>query len=257
MAELNYEAFAAMYAEQAQAAHFGGMRDVLTAPETVQRLFRIAESLLDDAKKFNLTSITEPAEVIRKHLIDSLIPLALLVENGKVPRRVADIGTGAGFPLLPMAAALAALSPETRLLGVDSTAKKISHVLASANYVGLTNVSAIAGRAEELGAAGNRAFRGKFDLVTARAVASLPVLAELCAPLVEKGGIFAALKSHTEEELASGDAAAELLGLTREAKMDYELPGGDTRCVLFYRKITDTPEKFPRRYAEITKHPLG
>ena len=80
---------------------------------------------------------------------------------------------------------------------------------------------------------------------------------ELCAPLVKKGGVFAALKSHADEEMVHGDAAAPLLGMTKEVKIDYEIPGGDRRCVIFYRKISDTSEKFPRRYAEITKQPLG
>ena len=257
MSELTYETFAALYDEQTRYVDYGSIHDELTDAETVRRLYLIADSLIDDAKKFNLTSITEPAEIIRKHLIDSLIPLALIADTCGLPKTLADIGTGAGFPLLPMAAGLAKISPETRLTGIDSTAKKISHINAAAKYVGLTNVTAIAGRAEEFGMAKKGPYRGKFDLVTARAVANLPVLMELCAPLVKKGGVFAALKSHAEEEMQHGDAAAPLLGLTKEAKIDYELPGGDTRCVTFYRKNGDTPEKFPRRYAEITKQPLG
>ena len=257
MSDLTYETFAALYAEQTQTVDYGSIHDGLTDADTVRRLYHIADSLIDDAKKFNLTSITEPAEIIRKHLIDSLIPLSLIVDHVGVPEKLADIGTGAGFPLLPMAAGLAKIAPSSKLLGIDSTAKKISHINAAAKYVGLTNVSAVAGRAEEFGKAGNREYRGNFDLVTARAVANLPVLMELCAPLVKKGGVFAALKSHADEEMLHGDAAAPLLGMTKEAKIDYEIPGGDTRCVIFYRTISDTPEKFPRRYAEITKQPLG
>ena len=257
MSDLTYETFAALYAEQTQTVDYGSIHDELTDAATVRCLYLIADSLIDDAKKFNLTSITEPAEIIRKHLIDSLIPLSLIVDHVGVPEKLADIGTGAGFPLLPMAAGLAKIAPSSKLLGIDSTAKKISHINAAAKYVGLTNVSAVAGRAEEFGKAGNREYRGNFDLVTARAVANLPVLMELCAPLVRKGGVFAALKSHADEEMLHGDAAAPLLGMTKEAKIDYEIPGGDTRCVIFYRKISDTPEKFPRRYAEITKQPLG
>lgn len=257
MSDLTYETFAALYDEQTRFTDFGSIHDELTAPDTVRRLYLIADLLIDDAKKFNLTSILEPSEIIRKHLIDSLLPLSLTVDHFGIPKKLADVGTGAGFPLLPMAAGLLKISPESKFVGIDSTAKKISHIRRTAEYVGLTNVWAEAGRAEEFGRAGNRAFRGKFDFVSARAVAGLPVLMELCAPLVEKGGIFAAMKSHAEEEIAQGDAAAVQLGMTKEAKMDYEIPGGDTRCVIFYRKITDTPEKFPRRYAEITKQPLG
>ena len=257
MSDLTYETFAALYAEQVQFVDYGSIHDELTDADTVRRLYLIADSLIDDAKKFNLTSIVEPSEIIRKHLIDSLIPLSLIVDNTGIPGKLADIGTGAGFPLLPMAAGLAKIAPESRLTGIDSTAKKISHINAAAAYVGLKNVTAIAGRAEEFGKTGKNTLRGTFDLVTARAVANLPVLMELCAPLVKKGGVFAALKSHADEEMIHGDAAAPLLGLTKEAKIDYEIPGGDQRCVIFYRKISDTPEKFPRRYAEITKQPLG
>ncbi len=257
MSDLTYETFAELYAEQTRFVDFGSIHDELTSSEVTRLLYLIADNLIDDAKKFNLTSIVEPSEVIRKHIIDSLIPLSLIVDTCGVPKTLADIGTGAGFPLLPMAAGLLTVAPTAKLTGIDATAKKISHIQAAAKSIGLTNVTAIAGRAEDFGKAGNRAYRGKFDLVTARAVAGLPVLMELCAPLVKKDGVFAALKSHAEEEMVAGDAAAKLLGMTKEEKIDYELPGGDTRCVIFYRKKTDTPEKYPRRYAEITKQPLG
>lgn len=290
MSDLVYEDFAAMYAELTDfAVDFGTLHDTLTEdPDILRRLYLITDNLIDDAAKFNLTSITEPAEIIRKHLIDSLIPLSLINDNIGLRSSIADVGTGGGFPLLPMAAALATISPDTHLTGIDSTAKKISHIQNAAAYVGLTNVSAVAGRAEELAAPSQKksaggtkgkgtknnaknaksaknvkgvddtpTYRASFDLVTARAVASLPVLLELCAPLLQRDGVFAALRSHADEELPSGDAAAAPLGLKREGKLDYELPGGDVRCVIFYRKISDTPEAFPRRYAEITKHPLG
>lgn len=286
MSDLVYEDFAAMYAELTDSAvDFGTLHDTLTEdPNVLRRLYLITDNLIDDAAKFNLTSITEPAEIIRKHLIDSLIPLSLIVDNVGLHSSIADVGTGGGFPLLPMAAALATVSPDTHLIGIDSTAKKISHILNAAAYVGLSNVSAVAGRAEELAAPSRKktaggtkgkgaknaknaknvkvlddtpTYRAAFDLVTARAVASLPVLLELCAPLLKRDGVFAALRSHADEELPSGDAAAAPLGLKREGKIDYELPGGDVRCVIFYRKISDTPDYLPRRYAEITKHPLG
>ena len=222
---------------------------------TIER-FEAFHAILDEYnQKMDLTAVLDEDERIDRHDLDSAAPLAkgLLVPGAKV----IDVGTGAGFPLLPMAAGLMKIAPETRLTGIDSTAKKISHINAAAKYVGLPNVTAIAGRAEEFGKTGKNTLRGSFDLVTARAVANLPVLMELCAPLVKKGGVFAALKSHAEEEMLHGDAAAPLLGMTKEAKIDYEIPGGDRRCVIFYRKISDTPEKFPRRYAEITKQPLG
>lgn len=260
MSTLTYEEFAEMYRAQTEYVDFGSLYDALTGDDVVRRLYLVSDNLIDDARKFNLTSIVEPTEVIRKHIIDSLIPLSLIADNVGIPESIADIGTGAGFPLLPMAAALATVSPNTRLVGIDSTAKKISHINAAAEYVGINNVSAIAGRAEELGRAEkskNRTYRASFELATARAVAALPVLLEICAPLLKTNGVFAALKSHADDELVAGDRAAAKLGMTRESKIDYEIPGGDTRCVIFYRKISDTPDKFPRRYAEISKQPLS
>ncbi|MBQ8511951.1 MAG: class I SAM-dependent methyltransferase, partial [Clostridia bacterium] len=99
--------------------------------------------------------------------------------------------------------------------------------------------------------------RQSFDLVTARAVAALPVLIELCGPFVKVGGHFCALKSNIEGELEIADKAGRVLGLTNIAVIDYEIPGGDKRCLVLYRKTSPTPAKYPRRYAEITKRALG
>ena len=217
---------------------------------TVEKLYGVTSKLIENAKKFNLTSILEPSEIIRKHLIDSLIPLGLLKNTGIPFSSVLDIGTGAGFPLLPMACA----APEISFMGMDSTAKKISHIRETADFASLTNVSAVAGRAEELA---HGELREKFNLVCARAVASLPVLIELCGGFVTVGGHFCALKSHIEDELEAADRAGKLLGLTNIAVIDYEIPGGDTRCLVIYRKTSPTPTKYPRRYSEISKRDLA
>ncbi len=216
----------------------------------VEKLYGVTSKLIENAKKFNLTSILEPSEIIRKHLIDSLIPLGLLKNSGISFGSALDIGTGAGFPLLPMAC----VSPEISFTGMDSTAKKISHIRETAEFASMSNVSAIAGRAEELA---HGELREKFDLVCARAVASLPVLIELCGGFVSDGGHFCALKSHIEDELEAADRAGKLLGLTNIAVIDYEIPGGDTRCLVIYRKTSPTPAKYPRRYSEISKRALA
>lgn len=215
----------------------------------VFRLWQICDRLIDNAKRFNLTAILEPEEIVRKHVIDSLIPLALLEDRGIAPRRILDVGTGAGFPLLPWACVL---PEEVSLTGLDATAKKISHIRETAEAVGLSNAAAVQGRAEE---AARESMREGFDLVTARAVAALPVLLELCAPLTAVGGVFAALKSHVEEELEAAGPAARILGLSEPETAAYELPGGDRRTLLLYRKIRPTPAKYPRRFAELTKQP--
>lgn len=260
----------------------------VTTDEVLTRMYRITEKLVENAKKFNLTSILEPEEIIRKHIVDSVLPLAIMEKQGivsKIARKtVADVGCGAGFPTLPMSAASLDYFP-LFFMGIDSTAKKIGHIKETAEYADLTNIDAAAARAEELTAYHALSsqkksilsskkesakkpknqpkteekkpyFRERFDITTARAVAALPTLLELCAPLTKVGGYFCALKSHADEELLAAGNAHETLGLTLRDKISYTLPGGDARVVLIYEKTAETPRKYPRRYAEITKQPL-
>lgn len=260
----------------------------VTSDEVLTRMYKITEKLVENAKKFNLTSILEPEEIIRKHIVDSVLPLAIMEKQGivsKIARKtVADVGCGAGFPTLPMSAASLDYFP-LFFMGIDSTAKKIGHIKESAEYADLTNIDATAARAEELTAYPDSPapkksalsskkesakkpknqpkteekkpyFRERFDITTARAVAALPTLLELCAPLTKVGGYFCALKSHADEEILAAGNAHETLGLTLRDKISYTLPGGDARVVLIYEKTAETPRKYPRRYAEITKQPL-
>lgn len=260
----------------------------VTSDEVLTRMYKITEKLVENAKKFNLTSILEPEEIVRKHIVDSVLPLAIMEKQGIVSRNtrktVADVGCGAGFPTLPMSAASLDYFP-LFFMGIDSTAKKIGHIKESAQYSGLTNIDATVGRAEELTAYHALStqkksilsskkesakkpknqpkteekkpyFRERFDITTARAVSTLPTLLELCAPLTRVGGYFCALKSHADEEILAAGNAHETLGLTLRDKISYTLPGGDARVVLIYEKTAETPKKYPRRYAEITKQPL-
>lgn len=260
----------------------------VTSDEVLTRMYKITEKLVENAKKFNLTSILEPEEIVRKHIVDSVLPLAIMEKQGivsKIARKtVADVGCGAGFPTLPMSAAALDYFP-LFFMGIDSTAKKIGHIKETAEYADLTNIDATAARAEELTAYPDSPapkksalsskkesakkpknqpkteekkpyFRERFDITTARAVAALPTLLELCAPLTKVGGYFCALKSHADEEILAAGNAHETLGLTLRDKISYTLPGGDARVVLIYEKTAETPRKYPRRYAEITKQPL-
>lgn len=252
----------------------------VTSDEVLTRMYKITEKLVENAKKFNLTSILEPEEIVRKHIVDSVLPLAIMEKQGivsKIARKtVADVGCGAGFPTLPMSAASLDYFP-LFFMGIDSTAKKIGHIKESAEYADLTNIDATAARVEELTAYPDSPapkksakkpknqpkaeekkpyFRERFDITTARAVAALPTLLELCAPLTRVGGYFCALKSHADEEILAAGNAHEMLGLTLRDKISYTLPGGDARVVLIYEKTAETPRKYPRRYAEITKQPL-
>lgn len=260
----------------------------VTSDEVLTRMYMITEKLVENAKKFNLTSILEPEEIVRKHIVDSVLPLAIMEKQGivseKLRKTVADVGCGAGFPTLPMSAASLDYFP-LFFMGIDSTAKKIGHIKETAQYADLTNIDATVGRAEELTAYHALStqkksilsskkesakkpknqpkteekkpyFRERFDITTARAVAALPTLLELCAPLTKVGGYFCALKSHADEEILAAGNAHETLGLTLRDKISYTLPGGDARVVLIYEKTAETPRKYPRRYAEITKQPL-
>lgn len=301
---LGYDEFSALYRRvlaetEGQKLFDGELYEHFSSDFVTEKLYKISQKLVENAKKFNLTSILEPHEIVRKHLVDSILPLGIMAEHGLVGEdkkvTLADIGCGAGFPSLPMAASSAEYFP-IFFMGIDSTAKKITHIKESAEYAGLNNIDALAGRAEELtvftgdtkaqsgsksdsksdskkgkysekravknarkaDTGGEKApyFRERFDITTARAVASLAVLCELTAPMTKVGGHFCALKSHADEEIEEAKNAPTLLGLTLCDRIDYELPGGDKRVMLIYEKVAHTPGKYPRRYSEITKQPL-
>ena len=258
MSDLNRESFLSLY--RAAASSVPCLRDrgeIFLSDDACEKLYRIADRLTSNARRFNLTSILEPEDIVRKHLIDSLIPLALLMEYG-VPvgegvgaDEILDVGTGAGFPLLPWAAVLP--SEGVTLTGLDATGKKIAHIRETAAYASLPSVRAVQGRAED---EARGSMRERYPLVTARAVAAMPVLLELCAPFVARAGIFAALKAHADGEIESAARAAEVLGLGEPDVIRYSLPGGDERCLVLYKKRASTPRRWPRAYAEITKQPL-
>ena len=263
MSDFTYESFLSIYGDIFAKCpdFFTSKPDFFLCDEVLPKLWRICDRLIDNSKKFNLTSILDPYEIVLKHIVDSLLPLALLFDKNIYPSSLLDVGCGAGFPLLPMSAVLSSekcFSSDTKtenkkFVGLDSTGKKISHVEESADYAGISHLSGVNGRAEELS---HTKLREKFDVVTARAVAALPILVELCAPFVSVGGVFAALKSHVDEELPDADRAAKALSLTRDSVCGYELPDGAKRCLVIYRKISKTPTIYPRRYNEILKHPI-
>ena len=195
----------------------------------------------------NLTAITDPADVAALHFLDSA---ALLTLTDFKEKSVADVGTGAGFPGLPLKIA----EPSIRLTLLDAQGKRVRFLETVCAELGLADVECVHGRAEEFAA--DR--RESFDLVTSRAVAALPVLAELCLPLVKVGGAFLAMKSvDSEAELAEAKRALETLGGRVEALRDYCLPGTDVRHrLVIIKKIRKTPEKYPRIFAKIKKNPL-
>lgn len=210
-------------------------------------LARYGELLLETNQVMNLTAITDPADVAALHFLDSAALLTLADFHDK---SVADVGTGAGFPGLP----LKIVEPSIRLTLLDAQGKRVRFLESVCRELGLEDVACIHGRAEEFAA--DR--RESFDLVTSRAVAALPVLSELCLPLVKPGGYFLAMKSvDCEAELSSAKRALDTLGGRVEAVRDYEIPGTDVRHrLILIKKFRQTPEKYPRVFAKIKKNPL-
>ena len=209
-----------------------------------------AEYLKQESKKFNLTSLKTDEDIAMLHFVDSLT----FFESGVVKGNdsVIDIGCGAGFPSLVIAAADEKLS----VTAVDSTAKKAEYVGRCAEYAGINNIKTVSGRAEEL--ALDRAYRDRFDIATARSVASLNVLCELCLPFVKKGGHFVALKgSKGYEEYVDAKKAITSLGAEFVTINETKIPLADhTHTVIVIRKMSNTPDKYPRPYAKIIKKPL-
>lgn len=206
------------------------------------------ELLLEWNEKMNLTAITEPQQVVEKHFLDSL----LLLKAVEIPQnaKVIDVGTGAGFPGIP----LLIYRPDIRLTLLDSLQKRLNFLQAVCDALGLS-AELIHARAEE----GSRQpkLREQYDLACARAVASLPVLCEYCLPFVRSDGAFAAMKGPgAAEELSAGEKAIRLLGAKAESTKAFTLPDGSERNIIICRKTSATSDKYPRHGSKIAKTPL-
>ena len=214
---------------------------------SIPALEQFAGMLLEKNQVMNLTAITEPKAVAALHLLDSL---ELIKLAGLQDETVVDVGTGAGFPGVPLAIA----RPELRVTLVDSLGKRVNFLQETCGKLGLENVECVHARAEEF--AGER--REKFDLAVSRAVAELPVLCELCMPLVRPGGRFLAMKSsHSDEEIQRAGKAIEKLGGRTGWIQDYTVPTTDVvHRVICVEKVSPTPVKYPRKFAQIKKQPL-
>ena len=216
--------------------------------ECIPQLIEFSRLLLEKNQVMNLTAITEPREVATLHLLDSL---AVAAAGDLAGKKVIDVGTGAGFPGVPLAIAL----PNASLTLLDSLGKRVTFLEETCRVLGLQNVTCVHARAEEFAAA----HRESYDVAVSRAVAALPVLCELCLPLVKVGGVFLAMKSsHSQEETEQAAKAISLLGGKLEDVTDYSIPTTDvTHRLLVIRKLSPTPKKYPRRFAQIKKQPLG
>ena len=219
--------------------------------EAQLRQFALYHKLLIDWNtRMNLTAITEPREVALKHMVDSLTAYDAALFAGAPA--VLDVGTGAGFPGLP----LKIFAPHIRLTLMDALGKRVTFLETVVQELGLKNVRCVHARAEE--AARDKTYRARYDLVVSRAVARLPVLLEYTLPFVKIGGHLLALKGRAyEEELEAAAHALKVLGGAIEAVRPVTLPGlEDRRAVLVIEKTAPTPKAYPRKAGTPAKKPL-
>ena len=224
-----------------------GLTQMGLSTEGIPSLIRYADLLVEKNKVMNLTAITEPGDIATLHFLDSVAMLTLADLKGK---KMADIGTGAGFPGMP----LRIVEPSIRLTLLDSLNKRIDFLKEVCDDLGLSDVECIHGRAEEF-AVGHRE---SYDIVTSRAVANLQMLSELCLPLVKVGGYFLSMKSvDSEQEVNNAKNAIKTLGGRIEKVVDYTIPGTEVQHrLIFIKKMQETPKKYPRAFAKIKKNPL-
>ena len=217
--------------------------------ERVEKFTELTEIMLEENEKYNLTAIKEPNKIILNHYADCAALAAILPKGAKI----ADVGCGAGFPTLPVAI----LRPDLTILGIDSTAKRINYVNMVAEKLGLSNVTAITARAEDVG---KSELRETFDVVTARAVAAMRVLCELSLPLVKIGGQMIAMKGKNAEfELSESKKAISFLGAKINATHMVRLADDDEEIIhplIILDKKSKTPPAYPRPFAQISKKPL-
>lgn len=219
--------------------------------EKKQQFIKFYELLTEWNKVMNLTGITEFEEVLQKHFIDSLA-IQKVTDMGETDT-VIDVGTGAGFPGIPLKIAF----PHLKITLLDSLQKRIRFLDEVVQTLNLRGVTTIHGRAEEY--ARRKEHREKYQICVSRAVANLSSLAEYCLPFVKKGGYFISYKSgNIEEELSRSENAVKILGGEIENTVYFQLPGSDIeRSFVLIKKKKNTPGKYPRKAGIPAKEPLN
>lgn len=222
--------------------------DINVDDSTFARLDKYAEMLIETNKSFNLTAIKEPDDVTVKHFADCLAIFKYvdIPENAKI----IDVGTGAGFPGLVMKL----FRPDIQMTFLDSTKKKLGFIENVLNECGVSG-EILHMRAEE--AAQLSKYRENFDFATARAVAALPVLSEYCLPFVKISGTFISMKSaESNEEISEGKKAISILGGNIQENIVFDLVENMPRRIIKIKKNSQTPTKYPRPSAQISKKPI-
>jgi 16S rRNA (guanine527-N7)-methyltransferase len=228
----------------ARGAHELGIK--LSAEQTEQFSIFLRELQSLNAS-FNLTAITNTEEIILKHFIDSLTVIAHIPVSATT---LLDLGSGGGFPGLP----IKIIKPDLEVILLEANGKKVAFHQHIISMLRLSKITSIYSRAEDLGH--DEFFRGRFDVVTARAVARFPTLYEYALPFLKVGGILIAQKTSSEEELAQGEQALKELGGAIQHIVPVTISGLEHRHIVIIKKISETPEKYPRRTGVPTKRPL-
>lgn len=218
------------------------------SPAQLDLFSRYADLLGEWNRKINLTAVRDPEGIASKHFLDSV----LLLHYAQIPQgaKVIDIGTGAGFPGIP----LKILRPDLQLTLLDGLNKRLVFLAALLKELNFS-AELVHARAEE--AARQKQYRQQYDFAAARAVAPMPALCEYCLPFLKNGGVFAAMKGpDAEAELESAQRAVAALGCSAGPHFSYRLPAGDGRSLLLFRRTGPLPDQYPRHGSKIAKSPL-
>ena len=216
--------------------------------EQIEKFYNYMNLLIEWNKKINLTAIVEPKDIILKHFIDSLT-IEKYIKKGET---IIDVGTGAGFPGIPLKIA----REDLKITLADSLNKRINFLNEVINKLDLKNIETIHTRAEELGK--NKKYREKFDIATSRAVANMSTLSEYLIPFIKVEGRCICMKSSDiDTELENAKKAINILGCEIESNNKFNLPNGDLgRSIIILKKVRNTPSKFPRKAGTPAKEPI-
>lgn len=237
------------YAEYLASVLTNNRLSAFATNEICAKLAAFCDYLLEQNKLFNLTAIKTPESAALLHFTDSLTLAEYIPENAQI----LDIGSGAGFPAIPLAIA----RPDIHVTALDSTLKRINFINTASQMLGLSNITAVCHRAEDVTGG---IFKESFDIVTARAVASFPILLELALPAVKVGGKFVAMKSKDVSRETEGIGRVfKQLSILKPVFNNTQISYDELlfeRCIVEVTKLAQTPQRYPRAYAQIKKKPL-